>query len=76
MKEACVISSDAASSFKSPFCFFTLSFFFNSPSPAGGAMAQLGAGWPKSLLQGIINSGVSQGRAVFIKLRQLNAVAA
>lgn len=31
---------------------------------------------PKSLLQGIINWGVSQGRAVFIKLRQLNAVAA
>lgn len=51
-------------------------FFFNSPSPAGVAMAQLGAGRPKSLLQGIINSGVSQGRAVFIKLRQLNAVAA
>lgn len=38
--------------------------------------AQLGAGWPKSLLQGIINSGVSQGRLVFIKRRQLNAVAA
>lgn len=38
--------------------------------------AQLGASRPKSLLQGIINSGVSQGRLVFIKRRQLNAVAA
>lgn len=38
--------------------------------------AQLGAGRPKSLLQGIINSGVSQGRLVFIKRRQLNTVAA
>ena len=38
--------------------------------------ARLGAGRPKSLLQGIINSGVSQGRLVFIKLRQLNTVAA
>lgn len=55
---------------------FLPSPFFNSPSPAGVAMAQLGAGRPKSLLQGIINSGVSQGRAVFIKLRQLNAAVA
>lgn len=38
--------------------------------------AQLGAGRPKSLLQGIINSGVSQGHLVFIKRRQLNTVAA
>lgn len=40
------------------------------------ARARLGAGWPKLLLQGIINSGVSQGHLVFIKLRQLNTVAA
>lgn len=36
----------------------------------------MGAGRPKSLLEGIINSGVSQGRSVFIKRRQLNTVAA
>lgn len=42
----------------------------------GVVRAQLGAGRPKSLLQGIINSGVSQGLLVFIKRRQLSTVAA
>lgn len=80
----CVISSGASSSFKSCFCVFILShlffifilFFFNCPFLVGVVRAQLGASRPKSLLQGIINSGVSQGRLVFIKRRQLNTVAA